>query len=38
VSVSIRGTSLRVSPHVYNDAADIHALTRVLVESAAATR
>lgn len=30
VSVSIRGTSLRVSPHVYNDAADVGALIEVL--------
>jgi selenocysteine lyase/cysteine desulfurase len=30
--VSIRGTSLRVGPHVYNDEADIAALARVLSE------
>jgi selenocysteine lyase/cysteine desulfurase len=30
ISVSIRGTSLRVSPHVYNDEDDVAALGRVL--------
>ncbi len=34
VSVSVRGTSLRVSPHLYNDASDVEALARVLVEAA----
>ncbi|MBT8335571.1 MAG: aminotransferase class V-fold PLP-dependent enzyme [Gemmatimonadetes bacterium] len=37
ISVSIRGTSLRVSPHVYNDEADIAALTEVLVQTAGRT-
>ena len=31
ISVSVRGDFIRVSPNVYNDAADIAALTRVLV-------
>ena len=30
VSVSLRGSAIRVSPHVYNDVADIAALTEVL--------
>jgi selenocysteine lyase/cysteine desulfurase len=30
VSVSLRGTSVRISPHVYNDAGDIAALLEVL--------
>ena len=30
VFVSLRGSAIRVSPHVYNDAADIAALTEVL--------
>jgi selenocysteine lyase/cysteine desulfurase len=30
VSVSIRGTSLRVSPHVYNDESDVSALADIL--------
>ena len=33
VSISVRGSSLRVSPHVYNDAADLEALSEALVES-----
>ena len=32
ISVSIRGTSLRVSPNVYNDDADVSALAGVLAE------
>ncbi len=32
VYASLRGSSLRVSPNVYNDAADIEALARVLLE------
>lgn len=30
VSVSVRGDFVRISPHVYNDEADIAALTEVL--------
>jgi selenocysteine lyase/cysteine desulfurase len=30
VSASLRGTALRVSPHVYNDASDVGALMEVL--------
>lgn len=30
VSVSVRGDFVRISPHVYNDAADVAALTQVL--------
>lgn len=33
VSVSIRGTSLRVSPHVYNDASDIAALADAITRT-----
>ncbi|MEX2473232.1 MAG: aminotransferase class V-fold PLP-dependent enzyme [Gemmatimonadota bacterium] len=33
ISVSLRGSALRVSPNVYNDEADIEALTGVLRES-----
>jgi selenocysteine lyase/cysteine desulfurase len=35
VVVSLRGTSLRVSPHVYNDEADMAALAAVLAEAVA---
>jgi len=31
IAVSVRGDFVRISPHVYNDAADIEALTEVLV-------
>ena len=34
VSVSVRGGSLRVSPHVYNDAADADALLAALADAA----
>jgi len=30
VSVSLRGSAIRVSPHVYNDASDVAALLEVL--------
>ena len=33
VSISFRGSALRVSPHVYNDEADMDALTRALIEA-----
>lgn len=33
VSVSLRGTAMRVSPNVYNDAADVNALLGVLRET-----
>ncbi len=36
VHVSLRGPSLRISPHVYNDPADVAALTAVLLETPAA--
>jgi len=32
VSVSVRGRALRVAPHVYNEAADISALTEALLQ------
>jgi selenocysteine lyase/cysteine desulfurase len=32
VSVSLRGSAVRVSPHVYNDEADVAALIAVLEE------
>jgi selenocysteine lyase/cysteine desulfurase len=35
VFVSVRGSVIRVSPHVYNDASDIDALKSVLLEAAA---
>lgn len=31
VHVSVRGDFVRISPNVYNDAADVEALTEVLV-------
>ena len=34
VSVSARGSAIRVAPHVYNDAADVSALLEVLAEGA----
>ena len=30
ISVSLRGQSVRISPHIYNDMDDIHALLNVL--------
>ena len=33
VFVSLRGSSLRVSPHVYNDESDVAALEAVLAEA-----
>jgi selenocysteine lyase/cysteine desulfurase len=35
LSVSVRGDAVRVSPHVYNDAADMAALLEVLREAIA---
>lgn len=37
VFVSVRGRTVRVSPHVYNDQADLEALRRVLTESGVLT-
>ena len=33
IMVSVRGDAVRVSPNVYNDTADLHALTQVLKEA-----
>ncbi|NNF39590.1 MAG: aminotransferase class V-fold PLP-dependent enzyme, partial [Gemmatimonadetes bacterium] len=38
ISVSIRGTSLRVSPNVYNDKGDVSALAGVLADVSGASR
>lgn len=35
ISVSTRGTAIRISPHVYNDAADLEALLAILKKVAA---
>jgi selenocysteine lyase/cysteine desulfurase len=34
VSVSVRGSALRVAPHVYNDQSDVEALLDALREQA----
>ncbi|MDX1676009.1 MAG: hypothetical protein R3314_14540, partial [Longimicrobiales bacterium] len=34
IYVSLRGSAVRVSPNVYNDAADLGALTAALAETA----
>ena len=37
IFVSLRGSALRVSPHVYNDESDVGALIEALQEAAAPT-
>jgi len=37
VAVSVRGSAVRVSPHLYNDAGDVEALRKVLVDAVAAS-
>jgi len=33
----VRGSAVRVSPHLYNDAGDVEALRKVLVDAVAAS-